>query len=122
MLKKKILANFQRIIELFTQKIVTKLSKIWILDPGSEIRDPEKTYSGSRIQGSKRHRIPDPDPQHCSPSYDLAPASYPLHFSRQRDVSLSQSSFVSTVELSEGRRWEGVGRSKSYEDEEANSL
>jgi hypothetical protein len=20
---------------------------------------------GSRIQGSKRHRIPDPDPQHC---------------------------------------------------------
>ncbi len=35
-----------------------------IRDPGSEIRDPEKTYSGSRIQGSKRHRIPDPDPQH----------------------------------------------------------
>jgi hypothetical protein len=30
---------------------------------GSGIRDPEKTYSGSRIQGSKRHRIP--DPQHC---------------------------------------------------------
>ncbi len=28
------------------------------------IRDPEKTYSGSRIQGSKRHRIPVPDPQH----------------------------------------------------------
>jgi hypothetical protein len=33
---------------------------------GSEIRDPEKTYSGSRIQGSKRHLIPDPDPQHCN--------------------------------------------------------
>jgi hypothetical protein len=28
MLNKKIWANFQRIIELFTQKIVTKLSKI----------------------------------------------------------------------------------------------
>jgi hypothetical protein len=29
---------------------------------GSGIRDPgsEKTYSGSRIHGSKRHRIPDP--------------------------------------------------------------
>ena len=40
MLKKKIWVNFQRIIELFTQKIVTKLSKIWIWDPGSEIRDP----------------------------------------------------------------------------------
>ncbi len=56
--KKKFWANFQRIIELFTQKIVTKLSKIWIWDPGSETRDPEKTYSGSRIQGSKR--APDP--------------------------------------------------------------
>ncbi len=47
MLKKKSLANFQRIIELFTQTIVTKLSKVWVWDPGSEIRDPEK-------------RIPDP--------------------------------------------------------------
>jgi hypothetical protein len=36
---------------------------------GSGIRDPEKTYSGSRIQGSKRHRIPDPDPQHCFASF-----------------------------------------------------
>jgi hypothetical protein len=54
-LKKKIWANFQRIIELFTQQIVKKLSKIWIWDPGSgknlfRIPDP----------GSKRHRIPDP--------------------------------------------------------------
>jgi hypothetical protein len=64
MLKKKNFGQFQRIIELFTQKIVTKHSKIWvwdpcsgIRDPGSEIRDPEKTHSGSRIQGSKRHRI-----------------------------------------------------------------
>jgi hypothetical protein len=60
MLKKKIWPNFPRIIEVFTQKIVTKPSKIRVWDPGSEIRDPEKTYSGSRIQGSKRHRIPDP--------------------------------------------------------------
>ncbi len=37
---KKIWANFQRIIELFTQKFVAKLSKIWVWDPGSEIRDP----------------------------------------------------------------------------------
>jgi hypothetical protein len=64
MLKKKIWANFQRMVELFTQKIVSKLSKIWVWDSGSEIRDPEKTYSGSRIQGSKRRWIPDPDPQH----------------------------------------------------------
>jgi hypothetical protein len=26
---------------------------MWGWDPESEIRDPEKTYSGSRIQGSK---------------------------------------------------------------------
>jgi hypothetical protein len=32
-LKKKIWANFQRIIELFTQEIVTKLSKIWVRNP-----------------------------------------------------------------------------------------
>ena len=62
MLKKKIWPNFQRIIKLFTKKFVTKLSKIWVWDPESEIRDPEKTYSGSRILGPglKRHRILDP--------------------------------------------------------------
>jgi hypothetical protein len=34
---------------------------------GSGIRDPEKIHSGSesRIQGVKKHRIPDPDTQHC---------------------------------------------------------
>ncbi len=62
-LKKKIWVNFQRIIELFTQKIVTKLSKVWVWDPG--IRDPGSGKNLFRIQGLKRHRIPDPDPQHC---------------------------------------------------------
>ncbi len=61
-LKKKIWANFQRIRELFAQKIVTNLSKVWVWDPRSgiwkkPIPDPEKTYPGSRIQGSKRPRI-----------------------------------------------------------------
>jgi hypothetical protein len=51
-LEKKIWANFQRIIELFTQKTVTKLSKVWVWDPGSGIRDP-----GS---GKNLFRIPDP--------------------------------------------------------------
>jgi hypothetical protein len=53
MLKKNIWANFQRIIELFTEKIVSKLSKIWVWDPGSEIRDPEKIYSGHPDPGSR---------------------------------------------------------------------
>jgi hypothetical protein len=36
-LKKKIRANFQSIIELFSKKIVKKLFKIWSWDPGSGI-------------------------------------------------------------------------------------
>jgi hypothetical protein len=60
MLKKKMWANFQRFIELFTQKIVTMLSKIWVWDPGSG-------KNLFRIQGSKRHRIP--DPQHCMSTF-----------------------------------------------------
>jgi hypothetical protein len=57
MLKKKIWPNFPRIIEVFTPKIVTKPSKIWVWDQGSEIRDPEKTYSGSRGQKCTGSRI-----------------------------------------------------------------
>jgi hypothetical protein len=33
--KKKVWANLQRIIELFTPTSVIKLSKIWVWDPGS---------------------------------------------------------------------------------------
>jgi hypothetical protein len=55
MLKKKMWANFQRIIELFSQNIVTKLSKIWVWDPESgknlfRIADPE----------SRGQKAPDP--------------------------------------------------------------
>jgi hypothetical protein len=52
-------ANFQRIIDVFTQKIFTKLSKRWVWDPGSG-------KNLFRIPGSKKHRIPDPDLQHCN--------------------------------------------------------
>ncbi len=48
MLKEKIWANFQRIIELFSQKFVTKLLKIWVWNPS-----PEKNYSGSGCRGQK---------------------------------------------------------------------
>ncbi len=72
MLKKKILANFQRIKEVFAQKIVTKLSKIRVWDPGPGI-------NLSRIQGSQRHRIPDPDPHHWK-IYSLAYGLYSLWF------------------------------------------
>ncbi len=55
MLKKKICANFQRIGEVFTQKIFNMQ-----LGLGSEIRDPEKTHSRSRIPDPGVKKAPDP--------------------------------------------------------------
>ena len=59
-LRKKVWPNFQRIIKLFTQTIVTKLSKIlvWDPNPGSEIRNPENNLfrtpdSGVKDPGSR---------------------------------------------------------------------
>jgi hypothetical protein len=57
MLKKNIWANFRRTIELFIQKIVTKLSQMWVWDP---IRDSEKNHSGSRIPDPGVKKAPDP--------------------------------------------------------------
>jgi len=51
-LKKKIWANFQRIIELFTENIVKKLLKIWSWDPGSGIRDPGSGMGKNQDPGS----------------------------------------------------------------------
>jgi hypothetical protein len=45
MLKKKTWANFQRIIEVFTQKILTMLSNIWVWDPG--VKNAPDPGSGS---------------------------------------------------------------------------
>jgi hypothetical protein len=49
MMKKKIWANFQRIMNFLPQKIVTKLSKIWVGDPGSGIRKKPITDPGSEF-------------------------------------------------------------------------
>jgi hypothetical protein len=46
----KMWANFQRIIDLFTPKIVTKLSKILFWDPRSGIRKKPIPDPGSRGQ------------------------------------------------------------------------
>jgi hypothetical protein len=64
--------------KLFTQKIVHKLSKIWIWNPVSEIRDPEKTNSGVK-------KAPDPI---TYPLIFLASISLRmLHLPRPRPVS-----------------------------------
>ncbi len=84
--RKKFGPIFQELLKFLPNKLSPSPQKYGFgsRDSGSEIREPEKTYSGSRIQGSKRHRIPDPqhwwydtrrdlfktkinipDPQHC---------------------------------------------------------
>ncbi len=62
MLKKKIWPIFQELLKFLPKKLSPSAQKygFGIRDPRSGIRDPEKNLS--RIQGSKRHRIPDPDP------------------------------------------------------------
>ena len=76
MLKKKILANYQRIITLFTQKIVNKLQK-----KGFGIRDPR---SGIRDPGSGKKPLPDPVKNNRIPN------SFPQHWI-QLDISSIQS-------------------------------
>ncbi len=59
-LKKKICANFQRIIELFTKNFFKKLLKIWSRDPGSGIWDPGSGRNLFRIPDPGVKKAPDP--------------------------------------------------------------
>jgi hypothetical protein len=52
----------QRIVEFFTRKIVTKLSKIWVWDPGSEIQDPGSGKNLFRIREPSPGVKKSPDP------------------------------------------------------------
>jgi hypothetical protein len=58
--EEKNLGHFERIIELFTQNIVTKLSKIWVWDAGSGFRDPESGKNLFRIPDPGVKKAPDP--------------------------------------------------------------
>jgi hypothetical protein len=50
MLKRKVSASFQRIIELFTQKFVTKLYKISVWDPGPGVKKaPDPGYGSATL-------------------------------------------------------------------------
>ncbi len=74
------LGSASKNFSILTQKIVSKLSEIlsgmFIPDPGSWFF----THPGSQIQGSKRHRITDPDPQHWLwTCVSLGGAVLPLH-------------------------------------------
>ena len=83
-LKKKIWANFQRIIALFNKKIAKKLFKIWSWDPGSgknpfRIPDPgikKAPDPGSRIRirntGAKQVLLVDPYLSVCIPYQSIS--------------------------------------------------
>jgi hypothetical protein len=76
--KKKIWANFQRFVEHFTKKIVTKTSKKLVWDPGS---------------GKNLFRIPDPGvkkaPDPGSGSATL-PLSLPSHLPKYEKNNIQQ--------------------------------
>ncbi len=58
--RKKLWANLQRIIELFTQKNVIKLSTIWAGGLGSETREPGSGKNLFRIPDRGVKKAPDP--------------------------------------------------------------
>jgi hypothetical protein len=60
LVKKKLWANLQRIIELFTQKMVFKLSKIWVWDPRFGIWDPRSGILKKPIPDPGVKKAPDP--------------------------------------------------------------
>jgi hypothetical protein len=65
--KKKIWANLQRIIELSTQNIVIKLSKIWVWDPVSGIWRKPIPDPGSRMPDPGVKKAPDPGSGSATP-------------------------------------------------------
>ncbi len=59
--QKEIWDNWQRKLWYFLpQKSVSNLLKTWVGNPGSKIRDPEKTHSVSRILDPWVKKVPDP--------------------------------------------------------------
>ncbi len=112
MLKKKIWASFQRNLELFTQKFVTKLSQRWVWDPGSEIRDPEKNLFRIPDPGPGVKKAPDPG----SGSATLLPLQFlHVHFSHMT-VRLSVLSIFLSVTLSLRQSCASVSLSYLKED------
>ncbi len=77
--EEKNLSQFSKSLGLFTQKIVTKLSKIWTWDPGSGTRDPGSGIRkkpipdpGSQIQGSKKHQIRNTGPRNAISAFSCS--------------------------------------------------
>jgi hypothetical protein len=73
-------ANLLGIIVLFTQKSVIKLIKIWVWDPGSEIRDREFGKNLIRIHNPGVKKTP-------------GPGSATLHFNIQKAQGKSFKTF-----------------------------
>ncbi len=90
-----------------TPKLVSKLSEIWA---GLFIPDPVPYFYRSWIQGSKRHRIPDPDPQHCKKSF----FSSRLVFHKMCHNKVSDLNSTESVDPHEGPRWRNLLPKKKF--------
>ncbi len=85
LVKKKIWAVLRRITELFTPKIVIKLSIIWVCDTGSEIRDGKilfwvpdpgvKIGIGSQFRNTEYKAVHPPHQRYCIFNFGLRNAS-----------------------------------------------
>ncbi len=110
-------------LSILTQKIVLKLSEIWsgMFQSGIGIL----FFHPSRIQGSKRHRNPDPDPQHghermekkqnkCGkfPSSVSQPVFFLFFFSSPFPHKYTQPLMLAAVNKS--RKTEEQGRGKNF--------
>ncbi len=87
------MGQFSKNCRAFYPKIDNKLSKIWVWDPRSGIRKKPIPDPGSR--GSKRHWIPDPDPQHWLAHELLAGAR--LHQATHALIGLCAGGYKDTV-------------------------
>ncbi len=92
--------------------------KIWTRRKGWGRMDVHCTYRSHPLPA---HHYPESikwfiEDQACSPSYDLAPLPPPFPLLRQQVLSLSQSSCVSAVELTDGSVGWGVGAKSSKGD------
>ncbi len=90
-MKKKILANFQRIIELFTQKLSLALKNMGL---GSAIR---KNLFRIPDPGSKRHRIPGPDLQHWNPEAKKVPEASIAYYNPKKIYATTPTSLDSVL-------------------------
>ncbi len=79
---------------------------LWIWDPGSEIRDPEKTYSGSRISDPGVKKAPDPGSGSATLGTGIKSADTDLSaISASLDIGLRKKNFTASYNCASIKEW-----------------